>query len=116
MNARERILARDVLDAMAQIRGSGWVTAGDVVRQLHGKDGRRVAGMLRRLARSSYVERADLRGTRASCRVLEYRITPHGLRHATELREREPRLTDIDGKPWRHRSTVRVPYRQRHKR
>lgn len=97
--AHSRELRRSVLATLIRFRGSGWATADDVVRRLHGHDGRRVAGALRTLKRLRLVEAqsviwrdfhdAPMHDTDS---LQEWRITPVGVEALADLDRCEPRL------------------------
>lgn len=106
-SAHRRELERRVLETMANMRGSGWVAASDITDRLNPadgltkRDGRRVAGVLRRLARYGLVDRndqrdvvSDHRGSRLVGPLLEYRITESGIDWIDQAAVNTPRLTD----------------------
>jgi DNA-binding transcriptional ArsR family regulator len=117
---RRRELERNVLYALARFQGSGWATAADIARLLHGKDGRRVAGALRRLQRlglvtmrydDGHIDPHDL----ASWHFIgEYHTTDTGLRWLEELAANELRLADDTSEVIaRHRVQQREREKQR---
>ena len=109
--AHRRELQRRILETMAGMRGSGWVTASDIVDRLNpadgrtDRDGRRVAGTLRRLRREGLVEIDLDPGV-----LLEYRITDAGVAWMYQAQRDTPRLTDPPPRSW---PRARVAHRHR---
>lgn len=116
---QRREVERVILERLGTFGGDGWVTSVDIVRGLHGSDGRRVAGALRRMRRAGWVDCRDERTLKWSgppaepytSGVLEYRITKAGNAELVRRQRDEPRLTDPAPRSWPRR----VPHRPRHR-
>lgn len=117
---RRRELQRRILEVLTTTRGHGRVTAADVARRKHGRDGRRVAGALRHMRRHGLVDTVDHRGVRErydwdtdevrierTGPLLEYSATPAGVAWLVRMQHDEPRLTDPVPKSWPKRRAPR---------
>jgi hypothetical protein len=98
----KRELQRQLLYTLARFAGTGWATADDIVRRLHGRDGRRVAGQLRRLHSFGLVEirtdpslePSDPHDVRPWHIRWQYRVTEGGLDRLLSMAAAMPRLDD----------------------